>query len=132
MLGFTYSGFAAGQIDDHSYHYADEFNRMLRGACSFTDEYLEFGAAFELHGRRLLDDPRIGWVVHPLPRRSFLPPKYDPGDKEQFFLYLRRSYPDAEALVNRINETIARWRSTGRGREVLSRYIDLDRISHAR
>jgi hypothetical protein len=136
LLGFVYAGFPQGQIRDWVHHYADAFPHLLHGDCAFFPEYLEFGAAFRLEGRPILDDPRFGWVINPQSRhpelRLGLPPQYRAGDKSPFFFYLRRDFPSAETLIARIDATIGRWRQGGREREELARYIDVSILDRAR
>jgi ABC-type amino acid transport substrate-binding protein len=125
LLGVDYDGFAPGQVDNRSYQYKDAFARLFAGRCAFVADYLEFGAVFPLRGRALLDDPRIDWVLFPMAERPAVPHKYPFGDRDPVFLYLRRDLPEAERLIDRIDDTIARWRRTGRHREVMARYLDL-------
>ena len=125
LLGLGYGELAPGQVDDRSYRFADAITRLLRGECEFFPESVEFGLAFQFEGRRITDDPRIGWVAYPLIRHVGGPDKYRHDAKLQLYLYLRHSYPGALALIARLNQVIAAWRRTGHDREVMSHYIDL-------
>jgi len=125
LLGEIYDDFPPGQIDGREHLYAEVFERVLTGACEFYPDLLEFGAAYRLNGRRLLKDGRIGYVVYPLPSRPGQPQRYDAGDKQPLYLYLRHDFPEGDALIARVNDTVARWRRTGKTAEVMARYVDL-------
>jgi ABC-type amino acid transport substrate-binding protein len=125
LLGAVYDDFPPGQIDGREHSYADALERVLKGECAFFPDLLEFGAAYRLNGRRLLKDPRISFQPYPLPRHPDRQQRYDPGDKQSLYFYLRRDFPDGEALIARINDTIARWRRSGKTTEEMARFVDL-------
>ncbi len=116
LLGGTYGGFGPDQIDDRAYQFANAFNRLLAGDCEFFPELLEFGTVFVYRGQKLLDNPRIGYVVQRVP---------DPTAHDPLYIYLRRGFPDAPSFMARINDTIIRWRATGEDRATMAKYIDL-------
>jgi hypothetical protein len=132
LLGEVYDVFPPGQIDGREHLYAEAFDRVLDGVCEFYPDLLEFGLAYKLHGHPLLSDGRIGYVVYPIPYRPARPHRYESGDRQPLYVYLRRDFPDGEALITRINGTIARWRRTGQDTDVMGRYIDLGALPAVR
>lgn len=125
LLGEVYDVFPPGQIDGREHLYAEAFGRVMSGACEFYPDLLEFGLAYRLNGQKLLADGRIGYIRYPVPPRPARPDRYPPGDKQPLYFYLRRDFAEGDALIQRINGTIARWRRTGQDQTVLGHYIDL-------
>jgi ABC-type amino acid transport substrate-binding protein len=129
LLGEVYNDFPPGQIDGRAHVYAEAVDRVLRGDCEFFPDLLEFGAAYRVNGRRLLTASPMGYVVYPLGDRSARPQRYDPGDKQPLYLYLRHDFPEGEALIGRLNDTVARWRRSGKSAEVMAHYVDLRAVA---
>ncbi len=128
LLGETYETFPPGQIDSRAHLYSDAFDRVLSGVCEFYPDQLEFGLAYKLHGKPLLADGRVGYVPYPVPTRPARHDRHPMNGKQPMYFYLRAGFPDGEALIRRIDETIARWRQTGQDRVVMGRYIDLSAV----
>ncbi len=120
-----YDEFAAGQIDTRSYTFEGTFTSLLRGACEFVPETVEFGAAYRFKGQKLLEDGRIGFLSVPLEPEPAAPLKHTADGRYPFYIYLRHDLPGAPALLVRLNQTIASWRTTGHDHEVMGKYIDL-------
>jgi len=132
IFGYPYEDFPKGEIDTSAYTYDTAFTRMLSGHCEFVVEALEFGLEYRYRGRRLLEDPRLAVVTLPLRPQPGAPQKVDPDGRFPYYIYLRRTFPDAPALLARIDATIALWQRTGKDREVMARYLDLARLEAAR
>jgi ABC-type amino acid transport substrate-binding protein len=122
ILGEHYALLRPGQITMELHHYDTAFTALLSGRCDFFPDTLEHAAAFQLNGRRLLDESRFGWVAVDLPPRPNLLLTYDPGPKDPFFLFVRRDFPGAPALVARINATIKQWRQGKETSRVMALY----------
>jgi hypothetical protein len=131
LLGESYEIFPPGQIYSRAHLYSEAFDHVLSGMCEFAPDQLEFGLAYKLHGKKLLGDGRMGYVLFPVPKLPARPDRYPANGKQPMYFYLRPDFPDAEALIRRIDDTIARWRATGRDRAVMGRYIDLSAVPAA-
>jgi hypothetical protein len=130
-LGEDYLEFAPGQLDTNAHWIGDALDRIVAGKCQFYPDIIELGGAYRWRGRPIFADPRFGFAVMHLPPGTKVPPEYLTGDRQSLYFYIRADFPSGPALIERIDQTVKRWQSTGRDVEVLSRYVDLKLLSAA-